>query len=161
MKKYAVLNNNIVTEIALLETEDSIAKAMVSQMVVDVDDLLIQPEIGWVLVGNEIKPASPLSAEARLIKIMQMRFKFGNQLADLMVQKMSIRNVTLIAAGQTMNINAVIQTFSGIEAALRKCAIPTARAGIIAMSATYTDYSEEFAFALSELNNYLNIENIL
>jgi len=159
MRKYALLEDNIVIKIDDLDDEAYQREIHKYSSIIDVEDLLPQPSVGWKLVGNKIVPSETLSNDAKLKIKMDMRFKFGNNLADIMVKKMSIRNVELIALGQVMNINTVIANFSGIEQALRKCAIPTAKSGIQSLSSVYTEYSNEFSYALTEINNYLNIES--
>lgn len=158
MRKYALLRDNVVVDIKNLESSDLEQVIPTCQQIIDVEDATIPPQVGWVLDGNCLKAGQTPSPSARLALIMDMRFKFGNKLADEMVKKMSIRNLALIAAGQTLNINTVIVTFSGIESAMRKCAIPTAKSGILAMSSSYPEYTEEFTYAISEIDNYLAIE---
>ena len=53
MRKYALLENNLVNNIITVSQEE-IALISQTKMVVDIEDMLPQPEIGWVLSGNKL-----------------------------------------------------------------------------------------------------------
>lgn len=162
MSLHACIKDGKVSQLIEISSEEQVYELSVNySTVVDVSEMSPQPQIGWVIDGININPPAPLSTDLKMKTIMDMRFKFGNDLADAMVKKMSIRNIALINSGQTLNINTVIQTFSTIENAIRKCAIPTAKSALTSILPLYPEYNEEFTYALNEINNYLLSETNL
>lgn len=157
MRKYAIVNNNIVSSIELLDNLQYIEKSKVSQLVIDIHDLAVEPQIGWVLVGNELKVA-PHNASAEQLEDIRMRarFKVGNRVCDEAVILISCRNKAL--GKNSTEVNQIINTFMPIEQAMRKCAIPTALGGINLMRSGYPEYEDIFEYIASELSNYLNSE---
>jgi hypothetical protein len=154
--KYAIVKDGVVFEV--LESLD-ISKAKTA-LIIDITDMAPEPNVGWVLIGNSLQKKQISESEKTDI-ILDMRFKFGNKLADEMIKKMSKTNLSLIASGQTLNINTVISNFSSIESALRKCAVPTARNAIASLMVAYPEYTNDFSYALGEIDSYLAKESLL
>jgi hypothetical protein len=161
MKKIALLKNNIIVEIR--EVEDCDIRTLSNQcdLIIDITEHNSTPLVGWVLIGNSLTVSVPLDLHEKERSKMEARFIHGNKLADEMVKRMSIRNIELIKLGQVLNINTVIQTFSGIENALRKCALPTALSAINNIIPVYTEYNNEFLYAKLDLENFLTNEAII
>lgn len=157
MRKYAVVNNNVVVSVELLDESQYREKAKASQLVIDIHDLAVEPQVGWVLDGNELKVAlQDVSAEQLEDIRMRARFKVGNRVCDEAVIMISGRNKTL--GKNSAQVNQIISTFMPIEQAMRKCALPTALGGINLMRAGFPEYEDIFEYVASELSNYLNSE---
>jgi hypothetical protein len=161
MKKIALLKNNIIVEIREVEDDDIRSLSNQCDLIIDITEHNSMPAVGWILIGNLLTASVPLDVHEKERSKMEARFIHGNRLADEMVKRMSIRNVELIKLGQVLNINAVIQTFSGIENALRKCALPTALSAINTIIPVYTEYNNEFLYAKLDLENFLANEAIV
>ena len=157
--KCALIKNGKVDSVKELTEEEYFKEAKSYELIIDITEIFPEPSVGWELQGNRL--VFSVDEDKKTDLILDMRFKFGNRLADDMVKKMSKVNLKLIAQGQTLNINTVVSNFVGVEAALRKCAIPTAKSAITSLLAAYPEYTEEFNHALSEINNYLASEALI
>jgi len=157
MRKYALIKDNVVVSIETLEENSLQDKAWEYQLIVDIQDMAVEPQVGWILEGNQLVPSSQsLSPEQLEDMRMRARFKVGNKICDEAVVMISRKNKIL---GKTaVEINQIITTFMPIEQALRKCALPTALNGINQIRSTYPEYGEIFDYVAAELSNYLNSE---
>ena len=64
MRKYAIIDNNIITEVLDLEDEGVTREQLYHSLVIDIQDLNPIPEVGWELHGNTlIRPNSDLTLE--------------------------------------------------------------------------------------------------
>ena len=158
MRLHAIIKDNIVTKIESLDSE-AIRDQYPNCLCVDIHDDVIKPSVGFILSGNKMIAPQAISYLDSQMQKMSGRFVFGNNLADYMVKRMSVRNLELIALGQTLNIGAVISQFNSIESLLRKCALPTVIGLLNSLIASYPEYTNEFQYALTELQNYINYEN--
>jgi hypothetical protein len=157
MRKYALIKDNVVVSVETFGEDTYQEKAKEYQLIVDIEDMAVEPQVGWVLEGNQLKPFSEnLSPEQREDIRMRARFKVGNRVCDEAVVMISRRNKIL---GKTATeVNQIITTFMPIEQAMRKCALPTALGGINKMRALYPEYEDIFDYVVAELSNYLNSE---
>ncbi len=157
MRKYALLRENFVVSIESLDEIQYREKCKEYQLIIDVEDLAVQPDIGWVLDGNSAKPySSSMSESEKEDKKMRARFRIGNAICDEAVIKISARNRAL--AKTSAEVSAIITNFMPIEMALRKCALPTALGGIIQMKPAYTEYEDIFNEIINKINAYLASE---
>lgn len=154
MQKYALIQNNEVVELKDLQDEEVAEALKTFQLAIDITDQLPQPEVGWKFVGNKLEPFDDnLSDEERDLIRMDRRFRFGNALCDEAVKILSVRNRALDKS--SAQVNQIISTFTPIEMALRKCALPTAAGGIQAMAPSFPEYSQDFDYLLGKLNSFL------
>jgi hypothetical protein len=157
MRKYALIKNNVVVSVETMEEETYREKAKEHQLIVDIEDLAVEPQVGWVLEGNRlIHFSQDLSPEQLEDLRMRARFKVGNKVCDEAVIMISGRNRML--AKTSAEVNQIITTFMPIEQAMRKCALPTALGGINQMRAGFPEYDDIFAYVAGELSNYLGSE---
>lgn len=157
MKKYALVKNDVVISVEMLTEDAYRQKSMECQVIVDISELVIEPEIGWVLEGNALRPhSSNISLEKIEDTKMRNRFKVGNKVCDEAIVLISGRNRML--EKNSTQVNQIITTFTPIELAMRKCALPTALLGIAQMRSLFPEYLDIFDYVSSELTNYLNSE---
>lgn len=157
MKKYALLKENFVVSIENLDEAQYREKSKDYQLIIDIEEASIQPDIGWVLDGNSLKPYSSSMSEAeKEDKKMRARFRIGNAICDEAVIEISARNRAL--SKTSAEVSAIITNFMPIEMALRKCALPTALGGIMQMKPAYMEYEDIFNEIISKLNTYLASE---
>lgn len=57
-RKYAILENNLVIEVATLEASEVLTKSKEVQQLIDVEDEVIPVQVGWSLVGNRLCESS-------------------------------------------------------------------------------------------------------
>jgi len=58
MRTYAFLKENIVDKVETIDEIQFIEQSKNYQLIVDVHDYIITPQVGWVLVGNSIIPSA-------------------------------------------------------------------------------------------------------
>lgn len=59
MRKHAILDNNIVVEVSDIDDAEYEVLIKAHQLLIDVQDFPITPQVGWVLDGNKLVPPSP------------------------------------------------------------------------------------------------------
>jgi hypothetical protein len=122
MRKYAILNNDAVEEVKSLDEAGVQEVARRSQLVLDVHDLLIQPQSGWILVGNQLQP--PPSQALDLPSLVRSRIKFYQDQAPELLRELYTENTLLgITTAQS---DQMFEDFKDVLIRLREGAWPTA-----------------------------------
>jgi hypothetical protein len=93
MRKYAILDNNTVVEILDLEDEGYLHEASYHQALIDIQDLVVQPQIGWVLTGNQLAP-SP-GQMVTLNTMIKSRIKYYQDQASELLRDLYAQNTML------------------------------------------------------------------
>ena len=92
MRKYAVVDNNIVSTVVDISEDDYISIARDHQIIIDITDLVIQPTAGWILEGNCLVP--PVSS-VTLNQIIQNRIKSYQDQAPALLREIYTQNTLL------------------------------------------------------------------
>lgn len=92
MRKYAVVDNNIVSTVVDISEDDYISIARDHQIIIDITDLVIQPTAGWILEGNCLVP--PVSS-VTLNQIIQNRIKSYQDQAPALLRELYTQNTLL------------------------------------------------------------------
>lgn len=157
MRKYALVKDNVVVSVETLDESQYRDRARDYQLIIDIEDMVFEPQVGWILEGNQLKNFSiDLSNEQLEDMRMRARFKIGNKICNEAVIMISGRNRTL--GKNSTEVNQIITIFTPIEMAMRKCALPTALGGISQMRSGFPEYHDIFDYVIAELSNYLNSE---
>lgn len=122
MRKYAILNDNVVTDVRDLQDGDVAEYARGNSLVVDVTDNLLPPSIGWVLDGNMITP--PPGEIYDIKKMVQNRIKFYRALAEDVLSELYAEN-TLTGLTDAQS-DAMFDECADILLRIREGAWPTA-----------------------------------
>lgn len=157
MRTYACVNDNIVVQIIEIDPSDYIHYGSIYQLVIDIDEMVVKPEIGWIMGGGgalvppaEIDPSN--LPEYRLECICRSARKFGQGLSMIAADKIGGRNLML---GKT---EQQIQTFAGqlmqLKLILDGGALVTSRMVMVAMKAAYPEYSDLFQWSIDEIDHY-------
>lgn len=159
MRKYALINNNVVLEVADLSDTafDNLMRTGAYSAGVDITDLVPQPTVSWLLEGNTLVPyGGDLTPEQQDRHRMRARRIFGNALCDDAIEMLSVRNRAL---GKTpQQVSSLISTFMPIEMALRKCALPTALGGLQQIAPSFPEYETEMNYVMEQLTAYITNE---
>lgn len=122
MRKYAILDNNIVTEILDLEDEGYIHKASYHEMLIDIEDLIIPPQVGWELRGNKLIPSAN---QVITLKIMvEARIKYYQDSAPALLRDLYSTNTLLGLT--TAQSDQMFDDFFDVLVRIREGAWPTA-----------------------------------
>lgn len=117
MNKYAILEEFIVVEIIESDNEDPF---LMNKLVVDITDLLIQPQKGWILSGNKLIPP----ASVNITEIVRCKIKKFQELAPELIIQIYITNTLLGIT--TQQSDQMFEDFSDVLSRLREGAWPTA-----------------------------------
>lgn len=152
MRLYALINNNVVTEVLALDDSEVSAASAQNQQIIDVEDSHPTPEIGWTLVGNKLEPFESLSQEALEVSLAAKKMKRGTVISSTAIARVGARNKMLAKTAQ--QITALLSTLSGLKALLETGALGTARDVIAQVKQGYPEYADIFDDATAEINDF-------
>lgn len=153
MRKWALVNNDVVTGVVDVENDQMSELATKHQMVVDVTDQTPQPAIGWVLNGNVLQiPQSFSSREQFEIELNSRKAEFGSKLSKMAVDRIGARNKILNKNGPQV-ISLLTQLLS-VKALLETGALGTARNVCAQLRLGYTEYDDIFTIVINEINSF-------
>lgn len=122
MRKYAVLDNNVVVEILDLDDAGYIHEASYHQMLIDVQDLIITPAVGWQLAGNKLNP--PPGQELTLKKMIEAKIKYYQDSAPALLGDLYSTNTLLGLT--TAQSDQMFDDYQDVLTRVREGAWPTA-----------------------------------
>lgn len=154
MRKYALINNNLVVEIKDLSEEQYILLSSQYNLIVDINDMSPQPSVGWILSGNVlISPSGSLSQEQQLELIVGQYRKFGEELSKQLNDKVGARNLIL---GKTeAQISSLVNSLISVGILLEKGGLKTARAAMQQMKPSFSEYSDIFDYGIDAITAYV------
>lgn len=123
MRRYALINDFVVTEIRSIEGEEQVSEVSRQyQLVVDVEDLVVTPAVGWVVSGSQlVPPAEQAIPVQELIKGAIRRFQ---KLAPELLVNLYVTNTLLgITTAQS---DQMFEDYQDVLIRLREGAWPTA-----------------------------------
>jgi hypothetical protein len=153
LKKYAIINNNVVTEIVEIddETNDFHIYSSKNQLVIDIDSMSPQPVVGYVLNGNKLElPQGFTDREAYEEHLNDLKSTFGTMLSKKCINKIGARNKILNKNGA--QVTALLNTLLGVRFLLEGGALGTARNSCVQLKSAYTEYSDIFDYVINEIN---------
>jgi len=122
MRKYAVVDNNEVVEVLNLDEDGYRHEASYHQLIVDIEDLLIQPEVGWIFLGNQLAP--PPNAPVDMPTLIKAKIKSYQDKAPAILRDMYTTNTLLGITIQQSD--AMFADYQDVLIRLREGAWPTA-----------------------------------
>lgn len=151
MRKYALINNSVVTSIVDIEDVEYSQYISTNDMVIDIQDITPLPAIGWVMNGNKLEiPEGSSDREAFEEELNDRKCIFGTKLAKISVNKIGARNKILNKNG-TQVITLLTQLL-GVKSLMETGALGTARSSCIQLKAVYTEYADIFQYVIDEIN---------
>lgn len=153
MRKYAVINNNTVTEIIEIDEDQCAGYSTTNQMIVDIQDMSPMPLIGYVLNGNTLEiPQGRGDREAYEYALAVKKTDFGIKIARVAIDKIGARNKILNKSGA--QVTALLTQLLNIKLLLETGALGTARYVCIALLSTYTEYEDIFNDVIDQINSF-------
>lgn len=148
MRKYAFIRDGVVRLIDFLAEEEYIIQSRSWEAIVDVEDASLQPQVGWLLIGNTLLPVSP--------EVQQREQQlFGASLCLEMVNRMGSRNLTLAQAGTAVNVSAVLATLGTVKSLLETGALKTARTVLQMYAPTLPLHSDLLTETVTRITAFL------
>lgn len=153
MRKYALVNNSMVTKLAEIE-EDGFPELIKSNdMVIDITDDSPQPTVGWVLNGNKLEIPQNLSSREQFeIELNSRKAEFGSKLAKSAVDRIGARNKILNKSGS--QVISLLTQLLGVKSLLETGALGTARYSCMQLKTAYSEYADIFDEVISQINNF-------
>lgn len=122
MRKYAILDENIVVEVLDLDDAGYVREASYHQLIVDIQDLVIHPQVGWVLVGNTLTP--PPGQTVPVKDAIKARIKYYQSEAPELLRELYATNTLL---GITLQqSNQMFSDYQDVLIRIREGAWPSA-----------------------------------
>lgn len=122
MRKYAILDNNEVVEVLNLNESDYIYEASYHQLIIDIEDFIVQPQVGWLLVGNTLTPPSNTISDIKYA--IKSRIKYYQDNASDLLRDLYATNVLLGIT--TEQSDAMFSEYEDVLIRIREGAWPTA-----------------------------------
>lgn len=122
MRKHAIVNENTVTQVLIISDEQVQELSRVNQLVIDIHDLLIVPEVGWLLQGNQLVPSA--AQQLDLKSLIKARVKYYQEQAPELLRDLYAENTLLgITAAQS---DQMFDDYQDVLIRIREGAWPTA-----------------------------------
>lgn len=147
IRKYALVNNNIVTSVISLDVQEENDKynelSKNNGLVIDIEDLNPQPNIFWVLNGNKLEfPQANSDIEKLEEALCEKKINLGYELARFAAIKIGARNKILTKSA--IQINTIVTQLMPVKFLLEAGALGTARDILRNLKITFTEYSDIF-----------------
>lgn len=156
MKKYAFLIDNTVVKIETIDENQYEDEIKSHDCIIDVDDMAITPEIGWVLAGNKLV-SNYIPAGTQLDDIQQAsQQKFGQKILIPYINKLGSRNLKLTREGVTVDVAVMASQMSLLKLLLETGALKTAKGLSYQMRASHLNHSDILNEIIAEIANFLS-----
>ena len=122
MRLHAFLRDNVVVELRSITDEQYLNEVKNYQTIIDVDNLLITPAVGWMLVGNSLAPSPGQAVDLKTM--IKAKVKAYQEQAPELLREMYAENTLLgITAPQS---DAMFDDYQDVLIRIREGAWPTA-----------------------------------
>lgn len=153
MRRYALINDGVVVSTVSLEVEELEEIIKDYNSVIDIEDCIPQPNVGWVLIGNTLElPNSSSDREKMEIDLNDRKSVFGKKLARDAVNRVGARNKILNKNGT--QVTALLNQLLGVKMLLETGALGTARYSCTLLKQVHTEYADIFDLVINEVNNF-------
>lgn len=155
MRWYAVINNNTVTQVLQLD-EEACVELSKNNQVVDIEDLIPRPEVGWTLNGNHLDPQSSNMSNDELDAFQQKAQRlFGLYLLPLATDKVGARNLKLTRESVSVDVASLAAQMASIKILLEGGALKTVRGLCLSTKPAFPNHVDILDWIISEINNFL------
>lgn len=154
-RKYALVNNLVITDIKNLTESEFLVEISRNNMVVDIEDVVPQPQLRWVLNGNRFEiPQGASSREQFEIALAEKKMDFGSSLAKFCVARVGARNKILNKDAQ--QVTNILNSLMPVKLLMETGALGTARLVCQNLLSVYTEYADIFQHVINEINSFEN-----
>ncbi len=153
MRRYALINDGVVVDTVNLEIEELEQIIKDYNSVIDIEDHIPQPNIGWVLVGNKLELPNSISDREKMeVDLNDKKSVFGRKLARDAVNRVGARNKILNKNGA--QVTALLNQLLGVKMLLETGALGTARYSCTLLKQVHTEYADIFDLVIDEVNYF-------
>ena len=159
MALHACIEDNKVHSLVDIINEEHYRSLIVGfSNIIDISNIIPQPQVGWLLVGTELTPVdlTPDQIQANLEKnVTGPAVSFGISLKRDVTAKIGAKNLML---NKTIaEISQLVPVLNGIGALLDSGALHTAKDVINANKVNFPEYTAEFDYVINSINSFLGI----
>lgn len=153
MRKYAIVEENTITKIETL-SEDEVRS--IKSNVIDIEDTIPQPQVGWDMVGNTLQPSFPTSNDDEMDAAKQTAQRiFGQKLIPTVVDKVGARNLKLSRLGTPVDVAALNNQLQIVRQLLDGGALRTVRGLCVYLKPSFQNHVDIFDYLVAEITNFL------
>ncbi len=153
MGRYAVVNNNTVTEIIEIEDDAYTTSLGINQLLISIDGAIPEPKVGFVLNGNLLEvPQGHGDREEYEYALAVKKTDFGIKLSRVAVDRIGARNKILNKSGA--QVGALLSVLISVKLLLETGALGTARYSCSQLKIVYTEYSDIFDNVIEQITSF-------
>lgn len=159
-RKYATISDNIIISIDTLEEVVASNKAKEVQMLIDIEDMIPQPQIGWILNGNTlVANIASMSADEFDAYQQTTQRLFGLSLLPKAVDKIGARNLKLDREGTPADVAALASQMASIKILMESGALKTVRMICTAIQPAHPNHADILQEVVVEISNFLALND--
>lgn len=155
MRLHACVNDNVVTKVVELDEESYSLEASSNQAVIDIEDIIPRPEVGWNLQGATLVAGSDLSLDEHDAFQQKSQRLFGQKLLPLAVDKVGARNLKLSRDGTPANVTALASNMASIKMLMEGGALKTVRTLCGMIKPSFPAHEDILDWVSAEITNFL------
>lgn len=157
-RMYALVNDNVVTEVLSLEDIDVPSASQSNQMVIDVDNQIPRPAVGYVLSGNTLVSPSQNMTDDEMDAFQQKsQREFGQKILSDIVDQLGQRNLKLGREGAVFSVTSLASQSASIKLLLETGALKTARTLCNAIKGSFPLHEDIFDSTISNITSFLSL----
>lgn len=155
-RKYAILSNNVIVSIETLEESEVGIRASQVESIIDIEDQIPQPEVGWLLSGNSLVSQNSNMTPDQLDAQQQTAQRlFGLKLLPSAVDRIGVRNLKLSREATPANVAALANQMASIKLLLEGGALKTARTVCMAIKPSFPLHEDILQAVSDEITAFL------
>lgn len=155
-RKFAIIENNIVVSVEQLDEIEVEARSKEVQALIDIEDMIPQPEVSWILSGNTLQSAnSNMSLEEADAYQQKAQRLFGLKILPIAVDKIGARNLKLAREATLADVAALAGQMASIKLLLEGGALKTARTICTAIKSSFPLHADVLQEVVDEINAFL------
>lgn len=156
MRKYAIISNDKVINTLNLTDEQYADASRCNQLVVDIEDMIPQPEAGWILEGNKlVLHTENMSADDLDLLQQKAQRQYGLYLLPIAVDRIGARNLKLARENTPANITTLASQMSSIKILLEAGALKTVRIVINSIKDSHPNHIDILEDVVASITNFL------
>jgi hypothetical protein len=154
-KKFALVNNQVVTDVKHLTDEQFQDEVKKNNSVIDIDNVFPEPSVGWVLNGNSFElPQNATDKELLEIALADKKIELGLVLTKFCITRIGARNKILNKTGP--QVTTILNGLLPVKFLLETGALGTARFACSQLTLGFTEYADIFQYVINEINSFEN-----
>lgn len=160
MNKYASIINNNVVKVSELDEQQFRLESKECELLVDITNMIPEPEVGWVLNGNKLELANDeLSSDEQDLHQQKAQRKFGVQVLEYALDAIGARNLKLTRESTPADVATLAQQMASIKLLLEGGALKTARTICLMIKPTYPNHADILQTVIDDITQFINKNN--